>query len=65
MRSQEKEITRELGESCHRRSLFRKFRFFQQERLHIGGDDEARAERTRTVDVSDAAFAINEKDAHG
>ena len=44
--------------------LLRKFHFFQQERLHIG-DDEARVERTRAVDISDATFAIDEKDAHG
>jgi hypothetical protein len=44
--------------------LFRNPRVFQQESLHIG-DDEARVERTRTVDISDAAFTINEKDAHG
>ena len=48
-----KEITRELHELCHSGLLCRNSRFFQQERLHIG-DDKARVERTRTVDISDA-----------
>src|SRR5437764_13955365 len=48
-----KEVTRRLHESCHCGLLLRNFPFFQQECLHIG-DDEARVERTRTVDISDA-----------
>ena len=39
-------------------SLLRKFRVFQQERLHIG-DDEAWVERSRTVDIPDATFPID------
>jgi hypothetical protein len=38
--------------------LFRNPRVFQQERLHIS-DDEARVERSRTVDISDATFPID------
>jgi len=38
--------------------LFRNPRVFQQESLHIG-DDEARVERSRTVDVPDATFPID------
>ena len=44
--------------------LSRKFRLFQQQRFHIG-KDKARIERAGTVDVPDAAFAIDEKDAQG
>ena len=44
--------------------MFRKFRFFQQQSFHIG-EDQAGIERAGTVDVPDAAFAIDEKDAQG
>jgi hypothetical protein len=38
--------------------LFRNPRVFQQKRLHIS-DDEARVERSRTVDISDAPFSVD------
>jgi hypothetical protein len=38
--------------------LFRNPRVFQQERLHIG-KNEARVERSRTVDISDAPILID------
>src|SRR5258708_21893093 len=44
--------------------LFRNSRFFQQERLHIG-DDEARVERTRTLDISHPPFPIDQKHSKG
>ena len=38
--------------------------FFQQKRFHIG-QDETGIERAGTVDLPDAVFVIDEKDAHG
>ena len=47
-----------FGRAKRPQLLFRNPRVFQQERLHIG-DDEARVERSRTVDISDATFPID------
>src|SRR4029450_1153955 len=44
--------------------LFVKLRFLQQESLHIG-EDKARVECAGTVNVPDATFAIDYKDAQG
>ena len=49
------DITQEL---YHSGLLFRNPRVFQQESLHIG-KNEAGIERTRTVDIPDAAFPID------
>ena len=51
-------------ESFYSGSLFRKFCFFQQQGFHIG-KDQAGIERAGTVDVPNATFAIDEKDAQG
>src|SRR5437867_6337228 len=40
--------------------LLRKFRFFEQQRLHVG-EDEARIERAGAVDIADAAVAIDQE----
>ena len=43
--------------------LFGNSRLFEQKRFHIG-QDETGIERAGTVDLPDAVFVIDEKDAH-